>query len=153
MQKNYAIRSIFWNKFKSLYLVYSILKNSLESNLDSKGKKRRIYISYVKGLFECVYHSTIERNCIEVTEGLLLKISVYEHGRETPLITSCLSCQRFNRLSSCWTYITSCCKPWYFLFELSCQMLCLFFKAQLQVSINLVIVWFYWLYLMTILST
>lgn len=80
MQKNYAIRSIFWNKFKSLYPVYSILKNSLESNLGSKGKKRRIYISYVKGFFECVYHSTIERNCIEVTKGLLLKISVYEHG-------------------------------------------------------------------------
>lgn len=70
MQKNYVIRSIFW-KFKPLYPVYSILKNSLESNLDSKGKKERIYISYVKRLFECLYHSTIERNCIEVTKGLL----------------------------------------------------------------------------------
>lgn len=149
MQKNDGIRSIFWNKFKLLYPVYSILKNSLESNLDSK--KDRIYISYVKGLFEYVYHSTIERNCIEVTKGLLLEVSVYEDGHI--LITSWLSCQRFNKLSSCWTYVTSCCKPWYFLFELSYQMLCSFFKAQLQVSVNLGIVWFYCLYLMTILST
>lgn len=107
----------------------------------------------MKGLFEYVYHSTIERNCIEVTKGLLLKVSVYEDGQETPLITSWLGCQRFNKLSSCRTYVTSCCKPWYFLFELSYQMLCLFFKAQLQVSINLGHVWFCWLYLMTILST
>lgn len=79
------------------YPVYSILKNSLESNLDSK--KDRIYISYVKGLFEYVYHSTIERNCTEVTKGLLLEVSVYEDGHI--LITSWLSCQRFNKLSSC----------------------------------------------------
>lgn len=78
MQKNDGIRSIFWNKFKLLYPVYSILKNSLESNLDSK--KDRIYISYVKGLFEYVYHSTIEINFTEVTKGLLLEVSVYEDG-------------------------------------------------------------------------
>lgn len=142
-RKIYAIRGILWNKFKSLHLM-----NSLESNLDTKGKKERIYIRIVWML--------VSLNCRKKLHWghkvLSLKISVYEDGWETPLITSCLSCERFNKLSSWWTYITSCCKPWYFLFELSYQMLCLFLKAQLQVSINLVIVWFYLLYLMTILS-
>jgi len=40
-----------------------------------------------------------------------MKISVCEDGQEFPLITSWLSFQQSNELTSCWTYVTACCRP------------------------------------------
>lgn len=85
-------------------------------------------------------HLALERHCTEVTKGSLLKISVYEDRQESCVIILCSSAVR-GPMSLLHVEFTSHCFANHISFLNSHIKCCVyFFKAQLKVKINLIIV-------------
>lgn len=97
----------------------------------------------MKGFFkrEHMCHLALERHCTEVTKGSLLKISVYEDGQESCFITLCSSAVR-GPMSLLHIKFTSHCFANHDISFLNSHIKCCvyFFKAQLKVNINLIVV-------------